>query len=125
MGQITFSHSILVDVVLNLLKELNLFSLVVESNIMGICSSKEVFKNFKSISAESISLLSTEFTWNSLLEDLLSIAVVGFSEFRSRKNFKSFANLAEFEVNLGHALRVFVWVVGKSKNSELGSNFLE
>lgn len=54
-----------------------------------------------------------------------AIAVVDVSQLISAEDFKSFANLAEFVVNLSKTVRVLFGMVSESQFAESNSNLLK
>lgn len=112
MGLSSSGDGFFVNIVFNLLRQLDLAALIIESDAVRVGRSKEVFKDFESVSTESVGLLAHKFTTrNSVLENLFSVPVIGFSELRNTKNFESLTDLAEFEVDLSHSFRVLVRMI--------------
>lgn len=66
MSVLPLCDRVFVNIVLNLLRQLNLPSLLIKCNAVGICRSKEVFENLKRVTTEPVCLLATQFAWDAI-----------------------------------------------------------
>jgi len=84
---------------------------------------KKAFENVHRIPVKVVTLML--FVWGTILENVLTIAVIDSSEFVSAEDLKCLTNLAEHKVSVCLILKILLWVVGECKLSVCSSNLLE